>query len=71
MHASLRLASLAMPGDMREKLLGAGMKTFYQLFKLSGMDPGAEFKVALEEAERIGARVVKAAVCAAVSNISD
>ena len=38
--------------------MGAGMKTYYQLFKLSGLEPGAEFKVALAEAERLGARVV-------------
>ena len=46
------------PGDVGEKVLGAYIKAIYQMFRLSGMDPGLEFKVALEEADRIGARVV-------------
>jgi hypothetical protein len=43
---------------MGEKLLGASLKAVYQYFRMSGLDPGLEFKVALEEADRIGARVV-------------
>lgn len=46
------------PGDMGEKLLGASLKAVYQIFRMSGLDPGLEFKVALEEADRIGAKVV-------------
>jgi len=41
-----------------EKLLGASLKAVYQMFRLTGLDPGLEFKVALEEADRTGARVV-------------
>lgn len=43
---------------MGEKLLGAGLKAMYQMFRRSGLDPGLEFRVALEEADRLGARVV-------------
>ena len=43
---------------MGEKLLGAGLKAVYQMFRMSGLEPGLEFKVALEEANRLGARVV-------------
>jgi hypothetical protein len=43
---------------MGDKLLGAGMKGAYQMTRLSGLDPGLEFKVALEEADHIGANIV-------------
>jgi pheromone shutdown protein TraB len=31
---------------------------FYQLLKLIGLEPGGEFKVAMEEARAVGARIV-------------
>ena len=46
------------PGDVAEKLLGAGLKSIYQAFRTYGLDPGLEFKVAIEEAEKIGAKLV-------------
>jgi len=39
-------------------LLQAAFKTFYSFFKLSGLDPGAEFKEAVKEAGCIGAKIV-------------
>ena len=39
-------------------MLGAGLKTVYNMFRMSGMDPGKEFKVGIEESDRIGARLV-------------
>jgi len=47
-----------MPGDMTQKLLKAGMGGFYQFFRATGFDPGLEFKVAIQEAEKLGAHVV-------------
>ena len=47
------------PGDMGEKLLGAGLRAIYQMLRqFHGLDPGLEFKVGMEEADRSGARLV-------------
>ena len=43
-------------GDARDGLLGAAMKTMYGFFKLTGLEPGGEFIVAIEEADRLGAK---------------
>mmetsp|Transcript_2152 Transcript_2152/g.7688 ORF Transcript_2152/g.7688 Transcript_2152/m.7688 type:complete len:226 (-) Transcript_2152:461-1138(-) len=51
-------AGMNMPGDMTQKLLKAGMGGFYQFFRATGFDPGLEFKVAIQEAEKLGAHVV-------------
>ena len=53
LHTQLRA-----PGDIGEKMLGAGLKTVYNMFRMSGMDPGKEFKVGIEESDRIGATLV-------------
>ena len=34
------------------------MKTFHGFFKLSGLDPGGEFKEAVKEADAVGAKIV-------------
>ena len=39
-------------------LLQTGLGLFYKLWELFGFTPGLEFKVAMQEARRIGARVV-------------
>ena len=44
--------------NVADGLLGAAMKTFYGFFKLSGLEPGAEFKEAVREADACGAKVV-------------
>ena len=45
-------------GNVGDGLLQAAFKTFYSFFKLSGLDPGAEFKEAVKEAGCIGAKIV-------------
>lgn len=45
-------------GNIPGELLNQGMKGFYKMLKTMGMDPGLEFKVALEEAEKLRARIV-------------
>ena len=51
--------SLGAPGDLGEKLLGAGLKAVYQLLRqFHGLDPGLEFKVAMDECDASGARLV-------------
>jgi len=45
-------------GNVGDGLLQAAFKTFYSFFKLSGLDPGAEFKEAVKEADALGAKVV-------------
>ncbi|DBA73860.1 hypothetical protein WJX79_009281 [Trebouxia sp. C0005] len=40
------------------ELLKQGLRGFYKAMKSMGMDPGLEFKVALEEAEKLNARIV-------------
>jgi pheromone shutdown protein TraB len=53
------LRSLGAPGDLGEKLLGAGLKAVYQLLRqFHGLDPGLEFKVAMDECDASGARLV-------------
>ena len=50
---------LGAPGDLGEKLLGAGLKAVYQLLRqFHGLDPGLEFKVAMDECDASGARLV-------------
>ena len=51
------LRSLFAPGGGGlGRLAAASLPAMYRGLKMLGMDPGAEFKVALEEAERSGAR---------------
>jgi pheromone shutdown protein TraB len=45
-------------GNVGDGLLQAAFKTFYSFFKLSGLDPGAEFKEAVKEADALGVKVV-------------
>jgi pheromone shutdown protein TraB len=45
-------------GAVGDNLLGAAMKAFYGFFKLSGLDPGAEFKEAVKEADALAAEVI-------------
>lgn len=45
-------------GNIPGELLNQGMKGFYKMLKNMGMNPGLEFKVALEEAEKLRARIV-------------
>ncbi|EFN60152.1 hypothetical protein CHLNCDRAFT_133581 [Chlorella variabilis] len=45
-------------GSLGQRLVKVGLPMMYRGLKVLGMDPGAEFKVALQEADRIGARVV-------------
>ncbi|KAL4436127.1 hypothetical protein ABPG77_005575 [Micractinium sp. CCAP 211/92] len=53
------LGSMFAPGgSLSQKLVQVSLPMMYRVMKLLGMDPGGEFKVALQEAERIGARVV-------------
>ena len=44
--------------SLGDNLLGAAMKTFYGFFKLSGLDPGGEFKEAVKAADAMGAKIV-------------
>ncbi|PSC74329.1 conjugal transfer [Micractinium conductrix] len=53
------MGTFAAPGGtMSQKVVQAGLPLVYRAMKALGMDPGAEFKAAVEEAERIGARIV-------------
>lgn len=52
------VGALSGSADVRDGLLGAAMKAFYGFFKLSGLDPGAEFKEAVKEADALGAEVI-------------
>ena len=55
----LPLLLLSAPGSLGEKLLGEGLRAMYQFLRgYHGLDPGLEFKVGLEEADRVGARLV-------------
>ncbi|CAL8462425.1 g1958 [Coccomyxa elongata] len=44
--------------DLPQQFMKMGMQGFYRLLKTWGMDPGLEFKVAMEEAELLRARIV-------------
>lgn len=52
------LASLLNPngGTLSQKLVQVSIPTMYRGMQLLGLDPGQEFKVAMEEADRMGAR---------------
>lgn len=53
------LGSMFAPGaTLSQKLVQVSLPMMYRVLKLLGMDPGGEFKVALQEAERMRARVV-------------
>lgn len=53
------LKSFGGPGDFGEKLIGATLKSVYAALKqFHGLDPGLEFKVAMDEADEINARLV-------------
>jgi pheromone shutdown protein TraB len=59
-HAALSelLAALGAPGSVSAKLLGLTMKGFYAAWRHAGLEPGLEFKVALQEAAALNAAVV-------------
>jgi pheromone shutdown protein TraB len=59
-HAALAeaLRALGAPGSLSAKLLGLTMKGFYAAWRHAGLEPGLEFKVALQEAEALHAKVV-------------
>lgn len=40
------------------KLVGIGLSSFYRLLSFRGLHPGKEFEVAIEEAKKVGAKVV-------------
>ncbi|CAK0751245.1 hypothetical protein CVIRNUC_002053 [Coccomyxa viridis] len=44
--------------SLPQQIIKMGMQGFYRLLKSWGMDPGLEFKVAMEEAERLRAALV-------------
>jgi len=48
-------SSLGVPGGLQSKLVGAGM---YGILRSFGLEPGAEFRAGIEEADRLGARIV-------------
>lgn len=53
------MSQIARPGmDPKGLMFQLGVGGMYQAFRAFGFEPGAEFKVALEEAERMGAKVV-------------
>eukprot|EP00887_Chlorella_sp_A99_P002758 scaffold6.g2758.t1 len=53
------LGSLFAPGaQFGQQLFKMSMQGFYRFLQSLGMDPGAEFKAAMVEAERCGARIV-------------
>ncbi|KAI7840858.1 hypothetical protein COHA_005450 [Chlorella ohadii] len=45
-------------GSFSQKMVQASLPMMYKMLKMMGMEPGGEFKVALEEADACGARVV-------------
>ncbi|KAK9806536.1 hypothetical protein WJX73_008475 [Symbiochloris irregularis] len=45
-------------GSWAQMFAGAGMTAMYRMLRVAGLDPGAEFKAAILEAENIGARIV-------------
>lgn len=45
-------------GTFSEKMVQVSLPMMYKMMKMMGMEPGGEFKVALEEADACGARVV-------------
>ena len=53
------LRLVAAPAPLSAKALQLGMKGFYAAWKHAGLEPGGEFRAALEEAKRLpGCRVV-------------
>ena len=52
------MSQLGMPGGLQAKLVGASLSGLYAGLRNLGLDPGAEFKAGIEEAERLGARIV-------------
>ena len=52
------MSQLGMPGGLQAKLVGASLSGLYAGLRSLGLDPGAEFKAGIEEAERLGARIV-------------
>ncbi|CAL5227735.1 g10750 [Coccomyxa viridis] len=44
--------------SLPQQIIQLGMQGFYRLLKSWGMDPGLEFKVAMEEAERLPAKLI-------------
>lgn len=51
-------SSLGLPGGLQSKLVGAGLSGMYGVLRSFGLEPGAEFRAGIEEADRIGARIV-------------
>ncbi|KAG0620270.1 hypothetical protein M758_4G203300 [Ceratodon purpureus] len=47
-----------LPGGLGQKLIGFWLKSMYELIRNTGVEPGKEFRVAMEEAERLGAEIL-------------
>ena len=53
------LRTISAPTSLSSKLLGLSMRGFYAAWKHAGLEPGGEFRAAMEEAKRLpGCRVV-------------
>lgn len=52
------LSLLSLPGSVTTKLLSLSMRGFYAAWRHAGLEPGAEFRVAIEEAKKLGATLV-------------
>ncbi|CAM6010200.1 unnamed protein product [Sphagnum balticum] len=52
------LDMLHMPGGLDQKLISFWLKSMYELIRSTGVEPGKEFRVAMEEAQRLNANVL-------------
>ncbi|GAQ90947.1 hypothetical protein KFL_007060040 [Klebsormidium nitens] len=46
------------PGDIGQKVLTVAMRSMYKMLRDTGLEPGLEFKVAMEEAQKVNAEIV-------------
>ncbi|KAL2652271.1 hypothetical protein R1flu_020399 [Riccia fluitans] len=49
---------ISFPGGLGQKLVHIATKSIYSILRNTGVEPGKEFKVAVEEAQRLGAELV-------------
>lgn len=47
-----------LPGGLGQKLIGFWMKSMYELIRNTGVEPGKEFRIAMEEAQRLNAEIL-------------
>lgn len=47
----------SLPGGLGQKLIGFWLKSMYELIRNTGVEPGKEFRVAMEEAQRLNAEI--------------